>query len=247
MDFYWGFDKQSLAHYLGSNNGNMDYFNLSLEDNKLTNTQRQSIPVNEMIYAFGRQLHFTAPINNFTIEYFIKLLTKVIHENAPKYGVKLSEHEKIEITYIVDSPGGSVSAVLKFVDHLNIIRQNHPYFKFISVITGLTASAGTIMSIVADEKKMTPYATAMIHELSSGMGGKFTHMMSYADHLKETHDKLIEIYRDYTDLENDNLEELLNKETWLSAESYKKIGFVDFVYPKYVRKSKKPKCLQTDV
>lgn len=183
-----------------------------------------------MIYALGTQIHFTAQINSHTIERLIKVFTKVIKENIPKFGVKLQKGEFIDIDYIVDSPGGSVTSVLKFVDFMKMVKHKHPYFRFNSIITGMVASAGTTMSVIADRRYMTENAFAMIHELSSGTGGKYTEMMSYAGFLSKMHVRLVDIYLEHNHLiTKEKLELLLMKESWFGAEEYKQLGFVDYI------------------
>lgn len=179
---------------------------------------------NKMIYSVGSQVHFTAEINNETIEALIKEVTKVVNDNLPKFGAK---DEKITLTYIVDSPGGSVTAVLKFVDFISMVKLKHPHIEFVSIITGIAASAGTIMCAVADKRAMTRNAFAMIHELSSGNMGKYTQLISYSEYIKTMHNKLASIYVTHCGIDREKLEELLMRETWFDAEAYKELGFVD--------------------
>lgn len=191
---------------------------------------------NERIYSVGTQIHFTADINKDTIERLIKVFTKVIAENSPKFGVKLKKDECIDIEYIVDSPGGCVSSVLKFVDFLNMVKSKHSYIRFTSIITGMVASAGTIMTVVADRRYMTKNSFTMIHELSSGSGGKYTQLISYADYITKLHKKIIDIYLLYTPIKRNKLESLLQKESWFDSKEYKKLGFVDDIKPFVERK-----------
>ena len=176
-----------------------------------------------MIYSVGTQVHFTAQINNDTIEALIKEITKVVNENLPKFG---SKEEKTNITYIVDSPGGSVTAVLKFVDFISMVKAKHSHIEFTSIITGMAASAGTIMCVIADNRYMTKNAFAMIHELSTGNQGKYTQLVSYIEFAKTMHNTLINIYMKVCDKSKEELEDLLKTESWFDAEGYKALGFV---------------------
>ena len=178
----------------------------------------------KMIYNINTEIHFTEDINKESIESIIKMITKIINKNDQKYR---GGNNKLKITYIVDSPGGSVTAILKFVDFISLAKKKYPYVEFTSIITGLVASAGTIMCVVADHRYMTPYAHAMIHELSSGTQGKFTHMMSYGTFLTDLHNNLVDIYLRKCKKTKDELEDLLKKETWYSAKDYLEAGFVD--------------------
>lgn len=116
----------------------------------------------KMIYTIDNEIHFTEGINARTIELLIKKITKLINKNADKYkGGK----EKYEIFIIVDSPGGSVNAILKFVDFITLTKKKYPFVTFTSVTTGCAASAGSVLSTSLDRRLMTRNATMMIHEL----------------------------------------------------------------------------------
>jgi ATP-dependent protease ClpP protease subunit len=178
-----------------------------------------------LIYTTGNEVHFSYDnIDKLSIELFIRQITKLVEK---KYKNKKSD-EKITISYIIDTPGGSVTAALKFVDFISLIKEIYPGLHFVSVITGLVASAGTTIAIVADKRKMTANAHAMIHELSSGNAGRYTQLMSYSKFISELHDKLVNIYMKHNSkCSKEELELLLMKDTWYNAEEYKNTGFVD--------------------
>lgn len=220
MDIWWG------NNNLGCSDANEDY--PATKKRKITTDNDYNASAcddDSMIYSIGTQVHFTAQINNYTIEAVIKEITKVVNDNRPKLMSK--DNNKITITYIVDSPGGSVTAVLKFVDFITMVKEKNSHIEFASIITGVAASAGTIMCVVADKRYMTKNAFAMIHELSSGNMGKYTQLISYSEYIKTMHNKLADIYVEHCDIQRQKLEELLMRETWFDAESYKQLGFVD--------------------
>lgn len=223
MDLYWGISDKYSSKRVKFNDDTY------LDKDKDKDKKLIELESNNMIYAIGTQIHFTSSINDQSIEKLIKVFTTVIHENIPKFGVKLEEGTEINISYIIDSPGGSVPAVLKFIDFLEMVKQKHPYMKFTSIITGLVASAGTIMSVVAHNRHMTENAFAMIHELSTGSSGKYTQLLSMADFIKSMHQKLVNIYIKHTGININKLESLLQKESWFDADAYKELGFVDEV------------------
>lgn len=178
----------------------------------------------DLIYSIGKEIHFTAGVNQNTIEKIIKLMTKIIHDHEAKHK---NDKKKMNITMVIDSPGGSVHSVLKFVDFIKMAKKKYPHITFTSIATGFVASAGTIMCVVADKRLITPHAHAMIHELSSGNTGKYTHMMSYTKHLTDLHNVLLDLYMKVSKVPRNEMEVLLNTESWYSAEEYKKLGLVD--------------------
>lgn len=176
------------------------------------------------VFRVGTEIHFTDQINKTSIQKMIRLISNIIHEHIND---NKNNDARLEIVYIVDSPGGSVTSVLKFVDFLRIVRSKYKFVEFTSIITGFAASAGTIMAICADKRVMTKNSFAMIHELSSGTFARMTHFLTYTDYLKKLNNNLIDIYCNVTKKSVDEIEILLNKETWFSAEEYLNNKFVD--------------------
>jgi ATP-dependent protease ClpP protease subunit len=178
-----------------------------------------------LIYTVNNEVHFTAGVDKDTIEEVIKQISMIISQNKKKYE---GTNDTLDITYIVDSPGGSVVSILKFVDFIYTAKKKYPFVRFISVITGLVASAGTIMCVIADKRLMMPHAHAMIHELSAGNSGKYTHLLSHNDFLKQLHEDLVDIYlKGRCKKTKEELERLLKDETWYNSTDYMKAGFVD--------------------
>jgi len=191
------------------------------------NTDTKTFFVDEkFVYTIGNEIHFTANINKISIQEIIKQITNLIHEHKKKSD---NEPERLNIVYTVDSPGGSVTSILKFVDFINAAKKKYSFVEFTSIITGLTASAGTIMAIVADKRYMTKNAHAMVHELSSGNQGKYTEFKSYCGFLDQLSDKLINIYCDRTKKSRQEIEVIMRNETWFSADEYLNYGFIDEV------------------
>jgi len=190
-----------------------------------------------------REIHFTAHIDTETIARMKKLISVIVEESTDslvryqddkKVPEERSKDPDVVITYIVNSPGGSVHDVLDFVDYISILRATYANLKFRSIITGMVASAGTTMSVIADKKQMTRFAFAMIHELSTGINRtNYTRIITHADFCKDIHRMLLTVYQEGRKISMDNLEELakledmLIKETWMNAEQYLALGFID--------------------
>jgi ATP-dependent protease ClpP protease subunit len=182
---------------------------------------------NPLIYSVGNEIHFSTGINKFTIEYAIRLITEIIHNEKDDYKKYKEGDKKLQITYIVDSPGGCVSTILKFYDFVRRVKNKYNYVEFISIITGTAASAGTIMATIAHKRQMTLHAHAMIHELATGMSGSYTKIMSYGDHLTKIHNELADVYMEKCKTKRKRILKLLKNETWLNAEEYLKLGLID--------------------
>jgi len=180
--------------------------------------------LNPLIYSIDNEFHFKTEVNILNIELLIRQMSEFIS----KYYTKHSSDSELIVKYVVDTGGGMLNQALKFIDFVNLVRHKYPSVKFHSIITGMVASAGTLMCVIADRRFMTKNASAMIHELSAGYQGKYTHLASYSDHLKSQHEKIVKIYQDHNDkLTKVKLESLLKDETWFVVSKYLEFGFID--------------------
>jgi ATP-dependent protease ClpP protease subunit len=203
-------------------------------------------PHERSIYIAGKkEIHFNSHVSGDTICRFKKLIAEMINDNLhflirndkdskdSKESNDEIEHDDFTITYIVNSGGGCVHSVLDFVDYIDYQRSIYKNLKFTSIATGMVASAGTTMCAIADNRKITKSAFAMIHELSTGMGrSNYTKIREYAKCLDKIHECLVNIYLRCLNISYDNeearkeLEKKLLDETWMTAQEYLDAGFV---------------------
>jgi ATP-dependent protease ClpP protease subunit len=202
---------------------------------------------NSIFISGKNEIHFNAHVDTETITRIKYLISVIVDENKDALiksnDQKTTTNANVNIVYIVNSPGGSVHDVLDFVDYINLLRCTFSNIHFTSIITGMVASAGTIMCIVADVKQMTRFSFAMIHELSTGMTRtNYTRIITHAEFITNLHNVLITIYQEYRKIPLDNqqkkseLEELLIKETWMTPQQYKQHGFIDEIIAIHVKK-----------
>lgn len=197
-----------------------------------------------------REIHFNSHVDGETITRIKKLISNVVEKNKDKL-VKFGEDGKvpteriddpnINITYIVNSPGGSVHDVLDFVDYIGILRATFYNIRFTSIITGMVASAGTIMCIIADKRQMTRFSFAMVHELTTGVSRtNYTRIITHAEFIQNVHTALLTIYQEargipLTDvIKTKELEELLIKESWMTPHQYMNLGFIDEIIANHI-------------
>jgi ATP-dependent protease ClpP protease subunit len=83
------------------------------------------------------------------------------------------------------------------------------------------------MSVVADERKINKHAFMLIHQLSSGMWGKYRDIKDEVENLDKLMETIRSIYSKYTKIPKKKLDEILDHDLWLSAEECLKYGLVD--------------------
>lgn len=130
------------------------------------------------------------------------------------------------IHLIINSPGGSVDAGFAIWDQAKMISS-----PVITLITGLAASMGSILSLCASKGKCyaTPSTRIMIHQplLGGVIRGQATDLDIQAKEIIKTRNTLINIYVEKTGKSADEIEKAIDRDTWMTAEEAKKFGLVD--------------------
>ena len=125
----------------------------------------------------------------------------------------------------INSFGGGVFAAFAGID---FIRQSRiPVY---TVVEGVSASAGTLMSIVGKRRYIRPQASMLIHQLSSWFGGKMTEIDDNYKNLQQMHDSIRQLYVEHTRISGDDLDELLKHDLWWKPEKCLEVGLVDAVW-----------------
>lgn len=93
-------------------------------------------------------------------------------------------------------------------------------------IVGLAASAASVIAM-AGHTVISPTGLFMIHNVSSYAGGDHNVMERQAQTLRTADQSIANAYKAKTGLSDKELLDLMDKETWLSAEQAIKLKFVD--------------------
>jgi len=130
------------------------------------------------------------------------------------------------ILFVINSPGGSVDAGLAIWDQIKMITS-----PVITLVTGLAASMGSILSLCAAPKKRfaTPNARIMIHQPSihGVVKGQATDLEIQAKEILKSRDMLVSLYCESTGKDRKAIEKALDRDTWMSAEEAMKFGLLD--------------------
>lgn len=128
--------------------------------------------------------------------------------------------EELEIK--INSPGGDVYSASEIYALLN----EYPA-RIEVVITGLAASAATIIAMAGDVTKIYETAMFMIHNPSSAAQGDYRAMQKAADFLKNANEVVVAAYVNKTGKTKEELLDLMNNESWFSPQAALDAGFVD--------------------
>ena len=154
-----------------------------------------------------------------------------IFEEIGMYGVTaqdfISEIKDLKdkpINLRINSLGGDVFNGMAIY---NVIKKRES--KTTVYVEGIAASIATIIALGADEVIMSENSLFMIHNAWGGTMGNSKDMRKSADTLDKISNELTEIYVKKTGLAYNRVTEMMDEETWLSAEEAYELGFVDTI------------------
>jgi len=92
-------------------------------------------------------------------------------------------------------------------------------------VDGWACSAASVIAMAADELVMGMGSMIMIHEASSLVWGTKTEMRKEADVLDNLEDGIIDIYMTKANISREEIRNMMDTETWFSAQKAIEIGF----------------------
>lgn len=122
----------------------------------------------------------------------------------------------------INSPGGSLLDAFAAVDYIKNCK-----VPVHSIIDGSAASAGTIISVVAKQRFMHKHSYMLIHQLSSGMYGKYEELSDDYRNSSTFMEAINKIYREHTKIPPKTLKEILKRDIFFDAQTCLKYGLVD--------------------
>ncbi len=136
------------------------------------------------------------------------------------------------ITFVINSPGGSVDAGFAIWDQVKLITS-----PVTTIVTGIAASMGSILSLCAAPKRRfaTPNSRVMIHQplISGVIRGQATDLDIQAQEMLKTRNGLINIYVEATGKDFATIEKALDRDSWMTAEEAIEFGLLDAIIDSY--------------
>lgn len=133
-----------------------------------------------------------------------------------------AEGEALEVE--ISSGGGSVIAGSEIYSALASYKKGAVTIR----VTGLAASAASVIAM-AGRCEMAPTALLMIHNVSTRAAGDYREMEHAAGVLRTADEAIRAAYRRKTGMEEDQLSDMMDRETWITAERAVELGFADAV------------------
>ena len=137
-----------------------------------------------------------------------------------------AENPEGDITFYINSPGGSVTAGMGIYDTMQYIKPD-----ITTIVMGQAASMGSLLAQAGTKGKrfILPNSRHMIHQPSGGAGGTASDIeISYKEIIRWKK-VLTEIYHKHTGQPMDKLEVDMDRDTFMTAEESVAYGLADKV------------------
>ncbi|GLI26364.1 ATP-dependent Clp protease proteolytic subunit 3 [Agromyces rhizosphaerae] len=129
-----------------------------------------------------------------------------------------------DITFWINSPGGSVPAMLAIQDVMRAIPND-----VATIAMGIAASAGQFLLSAGSPGKRAalPHARILMHQGSAGIGGTATDIELQADDLRYTRDTVLGLIAAHTGQPLERIEHDSRRDLWFTADEARDYGFID--------------------
>lgn len=97
--------------------------------------------------------------------------------------------------------------------------------KVITHCDGFGCSAASVIFMAGEERYINKLAQLMIHEVTTGARGNAEKLRQAADTIEQMSHSMAEAYRGKVNVSDEELAEMLARETWLNAEQAISLGF----------------------
>ena len=125
----------------------------------------------------------------------------------------------------INCPGGEVYSGFSIFDTARFIRP-----RVITVVTGLAASMGSIISLCSkkEDRYAFPNAKFLVHQplMSGGLSGSASDIAIHARDLIETKNRIIDLYATECGRSVEDIKKALDRDTWLNPPAAKEFGLI---------------------
>lgn len=130
------------------------------------------------------------------------------------------------VNLFVNSDGGMVNDALAIHDFMVDLEGKGVVIN--RKVRGLAASAATFL-VMGNNSSMSENSWLMIHNVSGVAFGNVDDLERYAAQARKINNQLVSFYANKTGLKEADIQDMMNKETWMNATEAKEKGFIDSI------------------
>ena len=185
----------------------------SITQDPMANWCKRIIDKEENLKNMAKEIYLYQPIDESGIT-----AEDIINELA---------NEEEDINLHINSGGGLVFDGMAIYNTLKNYKG-----KVTAYVEGLSASIASVIMLSADKVYMAQNSFIMIHNPKMGVFGEETDIEAKLEMMKKTKTQIMNIYKEKTGLDDERLSNMMDDETWLTADEALELGFVDEVTDK---------------
>ena len=177
---------------------------------------------NSVIELVGNHIYF---YNGIETDTSLKL-NKMLQEQTDKLLnlARINGIGKPVLNLHINSPGGLVSASVAIMDTILRLREE---INIHTIVEGQGASGATFISLVGTKRFITRNSFMLIHQLSSGVYGKYSEIVDKKENVDKIMDMMKKIYAKYSKVPETQLDKILDRDLYWDAQKCLKLGMVD--------------------
>ena len=191
------------------------------KNDKNTPPVAASTDKNNVVETANNRIYYYSEVSRQKILTLNKSL-KNLNDNLLNQAQLLNLDDAANIYLHINSFGGSVFAGLSAVDYVKSCD-----VPVVTVVEGCAASAATLFSVVGTHRQIRSNSFMLIHQISSGMWGKYEEMKDDMENCDLFMRIIKDIYNEYTKIPKKKLNEILKHDLWFDAETCLEYGLVD--------------------
>jgi ATP-dependent Clp protease, protease subunit len=137
-----------------------------------------------------------------------------------------SENPEKDISFYINSPGGSVSAGMAIFDTMRFIKPDVS-----TLCTGMAASMGAFLLAAGTKGKRfaLPNSTVMIHQPSGGFSGQVSDIERHANYIIRLKKRYNEHMATFTGRSAEDVDRASDRDNFLTADEARDYGMIDRV------------------
>lgn len=167
------------------------------------------------VMRIDNHVYFYADVNPLTC---LNLMNEL---RAAAANLRAANFTGIPIILHIMSDGGAAFAGLAVADQMHQVG-----WPVRAIVEGLCASAGTLIALACSHVAIQRNAFMLIHSLSAGFDGTYEQVKDHAGMLETLHNQMVDFYVAHTSAERGRIEEMMKRDTWLTAAKALEAGIV---------------------
>lgn len=178
------------------------------------------------IYHEGNKIFFNGEINKSSTNILKQTINEVGKQVLMQYhelGIHKPVDMKIELH--INSPGGCISSGWDLIDFMSDF-----YIPIHTVATGTVASMAVMVLLAGAKRLITKNAHLLVHQFSAGIRGKRQDLIDYMKHFDDVQKQIVTYLVTYSKLNETQITEMLQYESWMNSDTALLNGFIDDVY-----------------